>query len=402
MARFLTQIGRRRLARIVVLALCMGVVQSELASNVLAHHPEIQASVDCNGLISYTASAWETTQDPIRRVNTDVRIQLRTFNGSTWTSYSEIDQGQFLQTQNPAFQFSGVHQLLQPLPERFRLKVVAAAAWGPDQQFSTPGISRETEEETLPPCPGQPGAQMTIDCDEGGARIDFTHTGAGTSTLQLVSGTSLIDTVQVGSGQPVSKVYPMTEGETKTFTVKSGDTTVASETLTFDCMNPAATMTQSCVAGGIQVNLTNTGAELPVEFTVLKNGTQLEKVTVPAGGQLPRTYPMTEDETATFSVSGGGFSASNTFTFDCIEGSGGTPPPPPPPPAQVLGEQIRAPGPQAAPQAVAPQAQVEAQELPASGVEGDRTASLLMVAVVLLLAGLGLVITGKLSLEIGH
>jgi hypothetical protein len=398
MSRVFKHLGRRRLSRIVILTLCLGVVQSELAPNVFAHHPEVQASVDCEGLISYSASAW-VTDDPLRRENHDVRIRLTTNDGSGWSEFTEIGQGQFLPTQTPPFQFSGTHQLTQPFPQRFRVQAIAVVKWGPNQEFSTAPTQRTTEAQTLPECPGQPGAQMAIACDQGGARITFQNSGGGTSTLQLLSGTTLIDTVEVTGAQgSVTKVYPMVEGETKTFTVKSGTTTVASETLTFDCINPAATMNQSCVAGGVQVNLTNTGAQLPVEFTVTKNGSELEKVTVPAGGQQSRTYPMVEDETSTFAVSGGGFSASNPFTFNCVEGNVVTQPPPVQP-AQVLGVQIRPP--EGQPQA-APQAQVAGEQLPASGVEGEKNMYMVMVALVLVLAGVGLVMTGRLSLDGGR
>lgn len=395
MSRVLKHLGRRRITRIVVLTLCFGVAQSELAPLVFAHHPEVQASVDCNGLISYSASAW-VTDNPLRRENHDVRIRLATNDGSGFGAFTEIGQGQFLPTQNPQFQFSGTHQLTQPFPQSFKVQAIAVVKWGPNQEFSVAPTQRTTEAQTLPECPSQPGAQMALVCDEGGVRITFLNSGGGTSDLDLFSGTTLLDTVQVTGVQgSVTKVYPMVEGETKTFTVKSGNDTVASQTFTFDCINPAATMNQTCVAGGVQVNLTNTGAELPVEFTVTKNGTELEKVTVAAGGTQARTYPMVEDETSTFAVSGGGFSASNPFTFNCVEGNVVTQQPPP---AQVLGVQIKQPE----AQATAPQAQVQGQELPASGIDGERGVSLLMVAVVLVLAGVGLVMTGKLSFEQGR
>src|SRR5688500_11445737 len=128
MSRVLKHLGRRRFTRIVVLTLCFGVAQSELAPLVFAHHPEVQASVDCNGLISYSASAW-VTDNPLRRENHDVRIQLATFDGSVWSAFNEIDQGQFLPTQTPAFQFSGTHQLAQPFPERFRVRAAAVVKW---------------------------------------------------------------------------------------------------------------------------------------------------------------------------------------------------------------------------------------------------------------------------------
>jgi hypothetical protein len=476
MVKVLTRFGRRNLARIGLLALTIAILQTQVAQLAFAHHPEISATVDCNGLIGFTAEAFQTT-DAERRENHDVRIQLKTFDGSTWSAYTEIAQGQFLPTQNPPYQFSGTFQLTQPLPEKVQLKAIAMVKWGPNETFSEPGQFRETDVETVPECPSTPGAQILgANCAEGGADIKFTNTGGGTSTFEVFVGDSLIDRVEVTSSQgsvtktypmvenetktfvvksggevvdsetvtfnceeetvlgasiakdcaeggiridftnpgqsPVdftvskngsvidtvavgpqglSKVYPMTEGETATFEAKSGDFTSGPVPMTFDCVNPDATFTHSCVAGGEQVTLTNTGAELPVEFTVSKNGTELEKVTVVAGGQASKTYPMAEDETSTFSVSGAGVTKTATVTHDCVLGTQFNNPSgnqatnqAGPQPTQVKGEKIQAP-------------EVEGEALPRTGLNEDRSFRLAMVALILLLAGAGIVMTGRLA-----
>jgi len=86
--------------------------------------------------------------------------------------------------------------------------------------------------------------------------------------------------------------------------------------------------------------------------------------------------------------------ASQTFTFDCVEGDVVTQQPPP---AQVLGVQIRPPEAQQA--AAAPRPRVAGEQLPATGMNAEEGMNLLMVAVVLVLAGIGLIMTGRLSFE---
>lgn len=475
MLKVLRRFGRRNLARIGLLGLTIAVLQTQIAQIALAHHPEIQATVDCNGLISWSAEAWQT-DEAARRENHDVRIQLKTFDGSTWSSYTEIAQGQFLPTQNPPYQFSGTFQLTQPLPEKVQLKAIAMVKWGPDETFSEPGRFQETEVQTVPECPSTRGAQILgSNCAEGGADIKFT-TGSDTSTFEVFVGDTLLDTVEVTasqgsvtktypmvedetktfvvkvggevidsetvtfnceeenvlaaqiakdcaeggiridftnpgdsavdftvskngsvidtvavSPQGLSKVYPMTEGETATYEVKSGDFTSGPVQMTFDCVNPDATFVHSCVPAGEQITLTNTGAELPVEFTVSKNGTELEKVTVVAGGQVSKTYPMAEDETSTFAVSGAGVTKTATVTHDCVLGTqfnnpsvNPTATQTGPQPTQVKGEKIQSP-------------EVEGEALPRTGLNEDRSFRLAMVALILLLAGAGIVMTGRLA-----
>jgi hypothetical protein len=94
---------------------------------------------------------------------------------------------------------------------------------------------------------------------------------------------------------------------------------------------PVATI--ECAASGLLVTVRN-GGDVEAEFTVLKNGTVVDTVTVPAfGGTVPVNVPADEGETLTISVEIDGVEAfTQTTTRDCE-------PPPPPPPTQpeVLG-----------------------------------------------------------------
>jgi hypothetical protein len=89
---------------------------------------------------------------------------------------------------------------------------------------------------------------------------------------------------------------------------------------TMDCFHPAATVQNVCAAGGggATITFTNTGGEVPVDLTVTKNGSSIDTVTVPADGTVTKTYPLNEDETATFRVTGTDFdSGDQTVTHDC-------------------------------------------------------------------------------------
>jgi LPXTG-motif cell wall-anchored protein len=106
-------------------------------------------------------------------------------------------------------------------------------------------------------------------------------------------------------------------------------TLVDHQSFTMDCFKPGATVKNSCVEGGGAVlTFTNTGESL-VQLEVKKNGAVIDTVSVATGATETRTYPMAEDETATFRVTGGGFdSGDQQVTHNCVEATTTTTTPP--------------------------------------------------------------------------
>ncbi len=113
--------------------------------------------------------------------------------------------------------------------------------------------------------------------------------------------------------------YSMAEDETSTYTVMHGETVLATQEINNDCLIPSAEIVDSCESAGALVTLTN-GGVLPVEFIVLKNGTEVAKKSVIMGSPQTLTFPMDEDETATFLVQAEGETMADvtrTFKHDC-------------------------------------------------------------------------------------
>ncbi len=74
-----------------------------LASTAAACHSEITASINCNGVVSYTATAWTGTgATPTARTNSDVRVWASTNGGS---SFTQVGSGHF--GSDNSFSFSG-------------------------------------------------------------------------------------------------------------------------------------------------------------------------------------------------------------------------------------------------------------------------------------------------------
>jgi len=90
---------KRGLFALIVLVCAAGWV----ASTAMACHSEITASIDCNGVVSYTATAWnESDATTTSRTNGDVRVYVSTNGGQTFT---QVARGHFGQDNN--FSFSG-------------------------------------------------------------------------------------------------------------------------------------------------------------------------------------------------------------------------------------------------------------------------------------------------------
>ena len=95
-----------------------------LASVAVACHSEITAGIDCSGTVTYTATAWTSSEaTDISRTNTDVRVYASFDGGST---YQQVGSGQFVK-QN-GFTFSG--SFPAGSASSVKVKVLEAAHWG--------------------------------------------------------------------------------------------------------------------------------------------------------------------------------------------------------------------------------------------------------------------------------
>jgi LPXTG-motif cell wall-anchored protein len=137
---------------------------------------------------------------------------------------------------------------------------------------------------------------------------------------------------QVAVGETVDVLVPFGPNEHGTVSVNWTDSAgvidpvieIYTHDFTFNCLDVNATITHSCAQGGVDVNITNNGSETAT-MVVTKGGTLIDTVTVAGGGTEPRHYPMAEDETATYRVTGGGFDSGDVvFTHDCVAAESST------------------------------------------------------------------------------
>ncbi|HST17994.1 MAG TPA: hypothetical protein VLK36_10015 [Gaiellaceae bacterium] len=136
-----------------------------------AHHPVITASLSCDGVVSYTATAWATTSGlPGSRTDTDVRVYETKVNGGALTPAVQVGSGAF--NSGNSYTFTGTFTVGVTV-NTVTLNAKEIANWGDGagssggtNVASTTTATRATTGCTPPPppdqCPNIEGNQETV------------------------------------------------------------------------------------------------------------------------------------------------------------------------------------------------------------------------------------------------
>ena len=318
---------RRILAAVLVL---LGVVTTVpmFAGVASAHHPEITASVSCTGVISWTSTAWATS-DVNARKNSDIEVSLQIVSGSG--TVPPAVHGAYTTANN--YQFSGTFTWPTGA-NSITIKAKAIANWG---NGAAGGDSRTTATITKPTnCGGTPTVTKDVTCvagtpGNGAGKVVFTFTNPATSpfanavtyNIPAFNGTAATS-FTVAKGATVTKTYtPIADGS-YTVNITSGSSspyTPHTQTFTIDCDTPipAVSNVASCVSsnGKIIVTLSNTGGEAVTFAVTPPTGGAPTNYTVNAGSSTPVTFTGMADATYTIVITIGGTHYDQTFTVDC-------------------------------------------------------------------------------------
>jgi hypothetical protein len=117
-----------------VLAMVLAGLLALVPTAAFAHYPKVEATQDCDGVITYRVFSWNGDSDDAK---TNPKIEVRLLRAED-DDGTVIDEGAF----NPEndFQFSGTFQLDEP--GDVILKVTALAKWA---NGASAGTSRDTE-----------------------------------------------------------------------------------------------------------------------------------------------------------------------------------------------------------------------------------------------------------------
>jgi hypothetical protein len=174
--------------RLLLALACAVMLAGWLASTAAACHSEITASLDCQGTVSFTATAWDGSDaTATSRTNSDVRVSIST-NGSTW---KEIAKNHF--GSDNGFTFSGTYNVGSATV--VWVKVQEVAHWGNGDAPAQARITKLTKGScsTPPPpvCASQVGddgavtdSDLSLDSSTHRAHVTFT-VAAGCKDIKL-------------------------------------------------------------------------------------------------------------------------------------------------------------------------------------------------------------------------
>jgi hypothetical protein len=147
---------KRGLSALIVLVCAAG----WLASTAVACHSEISADINCNGVVSYTATAWNGSDaTTISRTNSDVRVWASTNGGQ---SFTQVGSGHF--GKDNGFSFSGTFSAGSA--NSVIVKVQEVAKWGNGDAPAparTVTVTKQGCSSGPPPPPPTPVLAITVE-----------------------------------------------------------------------------------------------------------------------------------------------------------------------------------------------------------------------------------------------
>ena len=296
-----------------------------VSASALAHHPEISATVDCNGRVSFTSTAWTgepdnpgTPQDENEQSRANPAIAI-SYSADGGPSVTLPQSGSFLYDKANGYSFSGSFTLAAPLPSSVVVTATAAAPWA---NGTPPGDSRQTGVLTLPSCPAAPAPSATIadaECATDSVAVTLRNDGTAPAVFVVTRDGTTVESVTVAPSSSTVRTYPLTEGQAATIQITSSGMTAVTKTVSLDCEDPSASVVADCVEQGATVSLANDGGR-PVTFAVTQDGEPVDTVTLEPGEEETRVYPMAEGETSTFVVTAPRMETlTASVTLDCFD-----------------------------------------------------------------------------------
>jgi LPXTG-motif cell wall-anchored protein len=176
-----------------------------------AHHPIIEASVTCQGTVSYTATAWLPTDGNIlERINPDVRISYQ-----EWGTGAKIPVGAGAFTEANGFSFSGAF----PYPDGIGKILVWADAvglWGNGYSGGSWAVWVDQ-----PGTCGSTTSSSTTSTSSSTSTSTSTSTTTSTTAPSSSSSSTSTTTTQVG-GESSTTSTTLVDAESSTTSVAGG------------------------------------------------------------------------------------------------------------------------------------------------------------------------------------
>ena len=120
-----------------------------IVPSAFAHHGRISGSIDCQGVVSFTASSWQTNS-VLAKTHNDVRVYVTQSNGTAVNPAQQVGGGQFKSANG--FAFSGTFTLPAGV-NSVKLLVKEIGSWG-NGTGSSNGTHQESSTTVTRPTSG--------------------------------------------------------------------------------------------------------------------------------------------------------------------------------------------------------------------------------------------------------
>ena len=217
--------------RVGITAVLACIAALAIVPSAFAHHGRIGGSMNCQGVVSYTASSW-VTSNVLAKTHNDVRVYLIQSNGAAVSPAQQVGSGQFNSANG--FAFSGTFTVAAGV-NSVKLQVKEIGPWGNGSGSSNGNhvessvtIVRPATGCAPPPpvCPSAANAQVSSSSDigiaGGTATVSFTLAG-GCQNVKL----SLVSYKAPGPTFDANTADQQTVHDSKTVVLGAGNHTLS-------------------------------------------------------------------------------------------------------------------------------------------------------------------------------
>ena len=201
-----------------------------IVPSAFAHHGRISGSMDCQGVVSFTASSWQTS-NVLAKTHNDVRVYVVQSNGAAVSPAQQVGAGQFKSANG--FAFTGTFTVPAGVTSvKLLVKEIGSWANGTGSSNGTHNessitVTRPTSGCAPPPpqCPSAANAQLSssseIGISGGSATVSFA-VAAGCSNIKL----SLVSYKAPGPAFDASTADQQTVHDSRTVLLGAGNHTL--------------------------------------------------------------------------------------------------------------------------------------------------------------------------------
>jgi hypothetical protein len=268
-----------------------------------ACHPLIQASADCNGAVTFTATAWnggEATEET--RTNTNVQIQY-SING-VGGPFETVESAKGTFTKANDFSFGGSFALPPNLkrPTDVTIQAVAVAKWGTNADLDVANQSTKTTIRVPANCDVPTAKIVGPTCDLKSAHAVLTNNSGEPVTFELYrnGAATPFETHAVSKGS-VTKTVPVDANYELSIKAKNMKTVTQAIAVPTDCVKvdsqADSQISKVCKAdaSGWAVSYDNSSNTDGRTFTLKSGDKVLDTVQVEAGKKLTKSYGFAEN-----------------------------------------------------------------------------------------------------------